>query len=74
MSQNPPAFPTMHHPDSFEGNGQSGMSLRDYFAGLAIPAFAARGRRGHAPAAIIAAACYELADAMLAARSQASSS
>jgi hypothetical protein len=47
------------------------MTLRDYFAGQALIAFAAAGPGGHAPANIAAGAAFEMADAMLVARGDA---
>ena len=49
----------------------SGMTLRDWFAGQAVSEYAKYGLNGHAPADLVAAAAYELADAMLAARGDA---
>lgn len=48
--------------------GQDGMSLRDYFAGQALAALRTHGWAALAEHGIVAAECYALADAMLAAR------
>lgn len=74
------AFPT--HPMLYSSADQGlaqGMSLRDWFAGQAIPAVSsdlaaigvAAQSKGWTPAKAIAVASYEVADAMLAARGQA---
>ena len=55
MTQGGPAFPA--------NSSQTGMSLRDWFAGQAIAHIA-----GIRPAAVAAQMAYELADAMLEAR------
>lgn len=46
----------------------SGMTLRDYFAAQAMPFVAGRAELDHTGPAEWAAACYEVADAMIAAR------
>jgi len=67
-----PAFPRPASPGAKHANeSQAGMSLRDYFAGRAIPAAwleETEGweKTGHAPS--IAKLAYELADAMIVAR------
>jgi hypothetical protein len=49
--------------------GSSGMSLRDYFAAVALQGFIA-GRDSYTPAAHAAKWAYEQADAMLAERAK----
>lgn len=70
---NPQAFPTFIHPQSRDGRGMEGMTLRDYFAGQALNGFCALDDGGGGPimgAADTAKAAYNYADAMLAARGQ----
>lgn len=59
---------------AFPGTHTDGMSLRDYFAGQALTGVIAAVCDGKHAAAktgeVIATACYELADAMLAERSK----
>lgn len=45
--------------------GSSGMSLRDWFAGRALPEV---DRRSHGSTEAIAMECYQIADALIAAR------
>lgn len=77
--ENPPAFPWLVVESAT--NGGSGMDLRDWFAGMALPAVIAATSAGqHQPGtgfddprpmtARMACDAYELADAMLAARAQ----
>lgn len=75
---NPPAFPTMYHPDSHAGQGCAGMTLRDWFAGQAVAGITAAlvGKREDDLTTDqwhqgMAHGAYSIADAMLAARSQA---
>ncbi|AGZ34673.1 MAG: hypothetical protein ACOKSU_26230 [Pseudomonas sp.] len=60
-----PAFPVpgMQHDDDFNG-----MNLRDYFAAKALQGLCADPNTANAKREDIVAECYELADAMLAAR------
>ena len=69
MSYNPPAFPREDY-QTDDAPGQSGMSLRDYFAAKAMQAAATNpvGADGFTFAER-AAWAYAQADAMLAARS-----
>lgn len=62
-SNNPPAFPPMHDPNTHE----FGMTLRDYFAAQAMQGFLATVKVG-CPDDLIATDAYNLADAMLKAR------
>lgn len=62
------AFPIIH-PDGM-GVQYFGMSLRDYFAAKALQGFCADPNTAGDKRADIVAECYELADAMLAARVQ----
>jgi len=57
-----------YHGDGRHRGGESGMTLRDYFAGQALAGFiaASTGRDVHGQPA--ARMCYQMADAMLAAR------
>ncbi len=59
-----PAFPCVLHPESREGQGLSGMTLRDYFAAKAMQALATEESGWRS----IAKSAYDAADAMLAAR------
>ncbi|WP_411959400.1 hypothetical protein ACK56M_09935 [Pseudomonas sp. s4] len=60
-----PAFPVpgLQHDDDFNG-----MNLRDYFAAKALQGLCADPNTANAKREDIVAECYELADAMLAAR------
>lgn len=58
------AFPAQPWDRDFE----SGMSLRDWFAGMALQGRAHRFYNVHQRREILAKDCYEIADAMLAAR------
>jgi hypothetical protein len=61
-----PAFPT-----SGSGSPDDGMTLRDYFAGIALPIQAARYVDGHEEGWLgIAEEAYDVADAMLKARQE----
>lgn len=60
-----PAFPTL--PEHGFNNGEPGMTLRDHFAGQAMPEVYRRVESGGFDR--VAALSYELADAMLKARS-----
>ncbi len=66
-----PAFPdtAIEHPSGWCSSsgitGHSGMTLRDYFAAAALT-----GSREGLPPHQIAASCYNIADAMLSARSK----
>jgi hypothetical protein len=66
MTQTPdnggPAFPPFHDPK----NHDSGMTLRDWFAGQALVGLLSAGM-GH-KADVLALLPYEIADAMIAAR------
>lgn len=64
--ENPPAFLVSVQPDfQFANNG---MSLRDYFAGQALAGFMASTKRPTTMHPDDAEWCYQIADAMLAAR------
>ena len=62
---NPSAFPQA---DRFSPQGEPGMSLRDWFAGQALACVAHEYIGGTTPKTALAEDCYEMADAMLAAR------
>lgn len=64
MDTSEPAFPFSYGDDDYAGRG---MSLRDYFAGQALVGVMASAN-GAIPAEQFAAAAYQVADAMLAAR------
>lgn len=69
-----PAFPRDGHPDKNDFP-QSGMTLRDYFAGQALAGWLASFGPDHeVPAGpstrIVACQMYDLADAMIAAREE----
>lgn len=66
-----PAFPapySNHHDDFGDPLGDGGMSLRDWFAGQALPVMAAPLNGNTPPNEAIAGWAYGLADAMIAAR------
>ncbi len=64
-----PAFPTERPIPGYSKTGiRGGMSLRDYFAGQALTGFATMPGFNHDNGQHAAKICYELADAMLAAR------
>lgn len=73
--ENPPAFPT-HNGLDFDNKPHGGMTLRDYFAGLAMQSVMSAVFAGHCQhknggilcPSEYAKAAYENADAMLAAR------
>lgn len=60
-----PAFPALgpNYPYS-----ENGMSLRDWFAGQALAGFIAASANRNILAKLEASMCYQMADAMLAAR------
>lgn len=73
--ENPPAFPLYAPGDTNAPSyGQSGMTLRDWFAGQALVALAAQpqgndwGFEGKAHGPLVARKAYAIADAMLAER------
>jgi len=61
-----PAFPNLDGPNTF---GESGMSLRDYFAAKALTAMVGQitreDARREAVYSLTAIACYKFADAMI---------
>ena len=63
-----PAFP-LAGSSEYSYEPQDGMSLRDWLAGMAVTCV--EGRLGTFDANEISARCYQLADAMLAARKEA---
>jgi hypothetical protein len=72
MSNNPSAFPRvaascMEYSDlgSEGADPQSGMSLRDYFAGQALVGYLANPNGDYPPASDIVGYCYDVADWML---------
>ncbi|HKE44223.1 MAG TPA: hypothetical protein VKB41_06755 [Steroidobacteraceae bacterium] len=66
MTHDKPAFPTVEFYDERPIDMHPGMTLRDWFAGQALLGVIARGVKS--PAAEVAEAAYEYADAMLEAR------
>lgn len=67
-----PAFPCE---EQIRCNGEvvdtrkfTGMTLRDWFAGMALQGNATRLNRPHHYRDVLASDCYEIADAMIAAR------
>ena len=66
MKDGGPAFPAQHY-DLAEG--EHGMTLRDYFAAKAMQGFIACPHTQGEPEGI-ATWCYQMADAMLKARSE----
>jgi len=75
--ENPPAFPYSGGNDSYgRPTSPEGMSLRDYFAGIALGSLGSyegeiEGQKQHT-AELLARKSYQWADAMLAARNGAS--
>jgi hypothetical protein len=67
-----PAFPAHTPPYTKAGAHYVGMSLRDWFAGQAITAVVETAFMAKRPGGVqeFAAACYAMADAMLAERSK----
>ena len=69
-----PAFPATVQDDRDCGSryaaGYGGMSLRDWFAGKALEGQAHRFDHPHNHRELLAKDCYEIADAMLRARSE----
>ena len=72
-----PAFPrpaSEYEPNGIRTDGKiaavpfTGMTLRDYFAGQALQGQAHRFDSPHARRELLAQDCYDIADAMLAAR------
>lgn len=61
-----PAFPV--HPDVNPDGYASGMTLRDWFAGMALQGMMNEPSNHRSLAIDDASYCYEIADAMLAAR------
>lgn len=76
MDENPPAFPSEQHEcqdGAWNQTYQSGMSLRDYFAGQALAGIVAHDSVDFAPlnpgsANAFARDAYAIADAMMLAR------
>lgn len=66
-----PAFPGAWHPDMGWSAHETpwGMSLRDWLAGQVLPTFLSKATANHSIDAI-AVASYEMADAMIKARSR----
>ncbi len=60
-----PAFPSEYIPGTAT---TPGMSLRDWFAGMALQGQADRFSHPHQHRELLANDCYDIADAMLAAR------
>jgi hypothetical protein len=64
-----PAFPFAKEMETISGlQFSTGMTLRDWFAGMALQAKATRLNNPHNHRDILAADCYDIADAMIAAR------
>ena len=61
-----PAFPLAT--SSGSNTSVNGMTLRDWFAGMALQGQAHRFAHPHEHRELLASDCYEIADAMLAAR------
>jgi hypothetical protein len=73
MSGDIPAFPFPAERNSWEDGireGSDGMTLRDWFAGQAMPVVTALLGRDVGTADMLARDAYTIADAMLAARAQ----
>ena len=64
MNDGGPAFPITEN----GLQGYNGMSLRDWFAGMALQGKATRLNNPHEHRDILSSDCYDVADAMLAAR------
>jgi hypothetical protein len=67
-----PAFPTASWASEYadKPNYEGGMTLRDYFAAKAMALVSERANLPHTGPEEWAAACYEIADAMLAERAK----
>ena len=63
-----PAFPT--DPETYNGTGLCGMSLRDWFAGMALSGKCGYPVKESIVGHILAKEAYDIADAMLAARKE----
>jgi hypothetical protein len=70
---NPPAFPSPVRGPAGSERSEEGMTLRDWFAGQVLTGFAAsvHANKGSWDDATVAKCCFEVADAMLAARGDA---
>jgi hypothetical protein len=60
------AFPSGHNPKT--GTQESGMTLRDYFAAMAMQALLTNDKDAAASDSLISKGAYEMADAMMKAR------
>lgn len=67
---NPPAFPLHNHGVQTLGMHFTGMTLRDYFAAQVLTAWYCIVENESSNPNLVAIWCYQLADAMLAAREQ----
>lgn len=67
MTYIPPAFPTHRNPQVGVEYDEDGMSLRDWFAGMAMKSDTLRARTD-GERKLIAESAYAMADAMLKAR------
>ena len=68
-----PAFPHLRRhiaDNTYIPIAEGGMSLRDWFAGMALQGQAHRFSPPHKYRELLAQDCYEIADAMLAARKE----
>jgi hypothetical protein len=68
-----PAFPHLREyvaPNTYKPIAEGGMSLRDWFAGMALQGQAHRFAHPHEHRELLAKDCYDIADAMLAARKE----
>jgi hypothetical protein len=66
-----PAFPVLRETDNLAMPlymASSGMTLRDWFAGMALQGQAHRFAHPHEHRELLASDCYDIADAMIAAR------
>jgi len=60
------AFPSGHNPKT--GTQESGMTLRDYYAAMAMQALLTNDKDAAASDSLISKGAYEMADAMMKAR------
>ena len=69
---NPPAFPNinLYTKEGIEVYGDSGLTMRDYFAAKAMQALIAKEIKLNPHLMLYAGAAYEMADAMLKTREQ----
>ena len=70
FNYNGPAFPQSNPDVAYSDYIGGGMTLRDWFAGQALMGLLACGEHNEHTSSVTAAASYQMADAMLAAREE----